>query len=161
VGAMTLGVTALSAGCATAATEAERNVGVINDYYAAYATGDPHAVRPFLHADVVWEIPGHHPLAGAKRGPDEVIAFFTLLAEGNFRAEPLFLQGQNDLVVDVHRGWSEVGTGPEIDQLYALMFRLRDGKIIEARNLLSDMYQSDAFYWAHHALKPLPDRLAR
>lgn len=53
-----------------------------------------------------------------------------------------------------------MGSGPEIDQLYALMFRIRDGKIVEAQNLLTDMYQSDAFYWAHHRLKPLPAPLA-
>jgi hypothetical protein len=40
------------------------------------------------------------------------------------------------------------------------MFRIRDGKITEAQNFLTDMYQSDAFYWAHHKLKPLPGRLA-
>ncbi|WP_352897295.1 hypothetical protein [Mesorhizobium sp. M1340] len=40
------------------------------------------------------------------------------------------------------------------------MFRIKDGKITEAQNFLTDMYQSDAFYWAHYLLKPLPGRLA-
>ncbi|WP_352587812.1 hypothetical protein [Mesorhizobium sp. M0633] len=40
------------------------------------------------------------------------------------------------------------------------MFRITDGKIAEAQNFLTDMYQSDAFYWAHYPLKPLPSRLA-
>ena len=89
-----------------------------------------------------------------------MVAFFRALAEGNFRAQPIFLQAQDGLVVDIHRGWSNVGAGPEIDQLYALMFRIRDDKIVEAQNLLTAMYQSDAFYWAHHRLKPVPARLA-
>jgi ketosteroid isomerase-like protein len=140
--------------------QSERNIALIKDFYAAYATGEAEAVRRFLASDVVWRIPGHHPLAGDKHGPDEVVAFFRQLAEGHFRAEPLFFQAQDDLVVDVHRGWSNVGTGPEIDQLYALMFRIRDDTIVEAQNFLTDMYQSDAFYWAHFPLKPLPARLA-
>lgn len=138
----------------------EANVQLIQDYYAAYATGDPEAVRPFLHEDVVWKIPGHHPMAGDKRGPDEVIAFFDGLAAGNFGAEPIFFQAQDDLVVDIHRGFSQVGEAPEVDQLYALMFRIEDGLIVEAQNFLTDMYESDAFFWAHFPLKPLPDRLA-
>lgn len=138
----------------------QRNIQLIQDYYAAYATGDPEAVRPFLHEDVVWRIPGHHPMAGDKKGPDEVIAFFTGLARGNFGAEPIFFQAQGNMVVDIHRGFSGVGEGPEVDQLYALMFRIEDGLIIEAQNFLTDMYESDRFFWTHYPLKPLPERLA-
>lgn len=89
-----------------------------------------------------------------------MIAFFRGLAKGNFKAEPIFFQTQGDLVVDIHRGWSNVGSGPEVDQLYALMFRVHDGKIVEVQNFLTDMYSSDAFFWAHYPLKPLPNRLA-
>ena len=63
------------------------------------------------------------------------------------------------MVVDIHRGFSQVGEGPEVDQLYALMFRIRDGRIIEAQNFLTDMYESDRFFWAQFPLAPLPDRL--
>jgi ketosteroid isomerase-like protein len=151
--------TGMPGGAFAEASEEAANLRLIRDYYAAYATGDPEAVRPFLAEDVVWRIPGHHPLAGEKRGVDEVISFFAGLAEGRFQAEPVFFQADGDLVVDVHRGWSNVGSGPEVDQLYALMFRIRDGKIVEAQNFLTDMYASDAFFWAHYPLKPLPDRL--
>lgn len=145
---------------AIAGPQEDRNIQLIRDYYAAYATGNPEAVRPYLAPNVVWRIPGHHPLAGEKRGRDEVIAFFRGLAKGNFKAEPIFFQTQGDLVVDIHRGWSNVGSGPEVDQLYALMFRVHDGKIVEVQNFLTDMYSSDAFFWAHYPLKPLPNRLA-
>ena len=145
---------------AAAQTEQERaNIEVIKRYYQAYATGEPEAVRPFLGSDVVWRIPGHHPLAGEKRGQDEVVAFFRSLAKGKFKAEPIFFQAQGELVVDIHRGWSNVGSGPEVDQVYALMFRIREGKIVEAQNFISDPAQSDDFFWAHFPLKPLPDRL--
>lgn len=148
------------AASASADPQEDQNIKVIRDDYAAYATGNPEAVRPYLAQDVVWRIPGHHPLAGEKRGQDEVIAFFRGLAKGKFKAEPLFFKAQGDLVVDVHRGWSNVGIGPEVDQLYALMFRMRGGKIVEAQNFLTDMYASDAFFWAQYPLKPLPERLA-
>ena len=148
------------AGPAHAGPQEDRNLQLIKDYYAAYASGRPEAIRTFLAPDVVWKIPGHHPLAGDKHGRDEVIAFFRELAQAKFKAEPIFFQAQGDLVVDIHRGWSNVGSGPEANQLYALMFRIKDGKIVEAQNFLTDMYQSDAFFWAHFPLKPLPERLA-
>jgi ketosteroid isomerase-like protein len=148
----------MSAGSASA-QDTEANIQVIRDYYRAYAKGGPEALRPFLAEDVVWRIPGHHPLAGEKRGRDEVIAFFAQLAKGKFKAEPIFFQSQSDLVVDIHRGWSNTGSGQQIDQLYALMFRIENGQIAEATNFLTDMHQSDAFFWANYPLKPLPDRL--
>lgn len=70
---VSVGGVALASGCAHASPQSERNIALINDYYAAYATGNPEAVRPFLAPDVVWRIPGHHPLAGDKNGPDEVL----------------------------------------------------------------------------------------
>lgn len=156
-----LAALALAASAASAAADSpEANIRLIRDYYAAYSTGNPEAIRRFLAEDIVWRIPGHHPLAGEKRGPDEVVAFFAGLAKGRFQAEPIFFQAEGDLVVDIHRGWSNVGSSTEIDQLYALMFRIEDGKIVEATNFLTDMHQSDAFYWAHYPLKPLPERLA-
>lgn len=150
----------LASANASFAQSPEANIQVIRDYYAAYATGNPEAVRPFLAENVVWRIPGHHPLAGEKRGQDEVVAFFSGLAKGKFQAEPIFFQADGNLVVDIHRGWSNIAGGPEIDQLYAMMFRIEGGKIVEATNFLTDMHQSDAFFWAHYPLKPLPGRLA-
>ncbi len=141
------------------AADGAANLQLIRDYYAAYATGNPEAVRPFLAEEVVWRIPGHHPLAGEKRGVEEVVAFFAQLAKGQFQAEPIFFQAEGDLVVDIHRGWSNMGSGAEVDQLYALMFRIRDGKIVEAQNFLTDMYSSDAFFWEQFPLKPIPERL--
>lgn len=64
------------------------------------------------------------------------------LAKGCFKVEPAFFQAS------------------DIDQLHAPMFRIRDSKIIEAQNFLTDMYQSDAFFWAHYPPKPLPEHLA-
>ena len=140
----------------------QANIQLIEDYYAVYATGDLNKLRSFFAPNVVWRIPGHHPLAGEKRGADEVIAFFTQLAKGKFKADPLFFQAQGNYVVDIHRGWSNIADrGPQVDQLFALMFKIENGKITEAQNFLSDQHQADAFFWQVFPLKPLPNRLAQ
>lgn len=64
-----------------------------------------------LTPDIEWTIPGHHPLAGTKRGVDEVLAFFTELGKGGFQADPLFLEANDEYVLDVHRGWTTAGVG--------------------------------------------------
>lgn len=140
----------------------QANIQLIKDYYAAYAAGDLETLKRFFAPDIIWGIPGHHPLAGEKRGADEVIAFFAQLARGKFKAEPLFFQGQGDYVVDIHRGWSNVEDGgAQVDQLFTLMFKIENGKIVEAQNFLTDQHQADAFFWRMFPLKPLPDRLAQ
>ena len=64
--------TALVLGGAAMAASPEENRQVIADYYAAYATGDMSQVTAFFADDIQWHIPGHHPLAGTKRGKEEV-----------------------------------------------------------------------------------------
>lgn len=139
----------------------QANTQLIKDYYAAYAAGDLNKIKSFFAPNIVWRIPGHHPLAGEKRGPDEVAAFFTQLGKGKFKADPIFFQAQGDYVVDIHRGWSNVeDKGSQVDQLYTLLFTIKNGKIIEAQNFVTDQYQADDFFWRMYPLKPLPARLA-
>ncbi len=63
------------------ATTDHPNVAIIKRYYNAYTKEDVATVREIFAPDIVWWIPGHHPLAGPKRGPDEVLAFFGQLAK--------------------------------------------------------------------------------
>ncbi|RZS32817.1 hypothetical protein EV193_111202 [Herbihabitans rhizosphaerae] len=134
------------------------NVRLIRDYYAAYASGDLDALRRFFAQDITWTIPGHHPLAGVKKGTDEVLAFFAELGKAGFRAETIFLAADGDWVVDVHRGWSTTPEG--LDTFWALAFRIRGRRIAEAINFPGDQHAADAFFWRSYPLAPLPDRLA-
>ncbi len=66
-------------------------VAVIQRYYDTYGANDPNALRQFFAPNIQWHIPGQHPLAGTKHGPDEVLAFFQQLGRAGFRAETLVL----------------------------------------------------------------------
>jgi ketosteroid isomerase-like protein len=92
------------------------NLASIRRFFEAYARKDVGAVREVMAEDIVWTIPGHHPLSGSKRGIDEVLAFFDQLARAKFRAQPLVIAESGDYVVDHHRGWSEADEG--IDQTW-------------------------------------------
>lgn len=134
------------------------NLEAISRFFDAYARKDVGAVRRVMADDIVWTIPGHHPLSGPKRGITEVLAFFDQLARAGFQAKPLVVAESGDYVVDHHRGWSDEGSG--IDQTWCLVFRFEDGLIKEVTNFASDQHAADMFFWSVYPLAPIPDRLA-
>jgi uncharacterized protein len=132
----------------------------IERFFSAYADDDRNGIAAILADDIEWTIPGHHPLAGTKRGVDEVLSFFQQLAKTGFQADPIFLGTNDEYVVDIHRGWSTEGTG-QVDTTWALVWHFGpDGKVDRVINLSADQHQMDSFIWANFALRPLPDRLA-
>jgi ketosteroid isomerase-like protein len=132
----------------------------IDAFFAAYASYDLDQMRKVLADDIEWTIPGHHPLSGAKRGVEEVAAFFTQLGKAGFQADPLFLEANDEYVVDIHRGWTTEGVG-QVDTLWALVWHFNaDGKADRVVNLSGDQHQMDAFVWNNYPLAPIPARLA-
>lgn len=148
-----------TAAATTNATADHPNVVIIKRYYEAYSKGDVATVREIFAPDIIWRIPGHHPLSGPKRGPDEVLAFFEQLAKANFKAEVLFLGGNDEYVVDCHRGYGTYGNA-KLDILWCLVFRIENGRIAEVTNFAGDQHAADAFFWSVYQLKPIPARLA-
>jgi uncharacterized protein len=143
--------------------EVDPRIQVIMDYYTAYGTGDLENLRPFFAEDIVWRIPGQHPLAGDKVGADEVLAFFAELGKGGFGAEPIAfaVDPNTGWVIDLHRGFSTEGEGV-VDTTWALAFRVdvENRQILEAINFSFDQAAANAYFWANYPLLPLPERLA-
>lgn len=134
------------------------NLQRIQAFFTAYAAKNVAGVREVMANDISWTIPGHHPLAGTKRGIDEVLAFFDQLGKANFKAQPLVVVESGDYVIDHHRGWSEEAGG--LDLTWCLVFRFEGGKIKEVTNFCADQHLADLFFWKVYQLKPIPARLA-
>lgn len=134
------------------------NLQKVQAFFTAYATKDVAAVREVMADDIRWTIPGHHPLAGTKRGVDEVLAFFDELGRASFKADPRVVVENGDYVIDHHRGWSEEAGG--LDLSWCLVFRFEDGKMKEVVNFCADQHLADLFFWKVYPLKPIPGRLA-
>lgn len=134
------------------------NLSKIQSFFTAYAAKNVAAVRAVMADNIVWRIPGHHPLAGEKQGIDEVLAFFDQLGKADFKAQPLVIVEQGDYVIDHHRGWSEAGSG--LDLTWCLVFRFENGKIREVTNFCDDQHKADLFFYEIYKLKPIPGRLA-
>ncbi|MDJ0466570.1 tautomerase family protein [Streptomyces sp. H27-C3] len=90
---------ALSARQRTTVVNAQRT----EQAYAALASGDAEEIAQYWAKDVTWSVPGAHPLAGTKRGLDELRAYEQQRAQlsgGTFSSERLqaLIDGDTALV---------------------------------------------------------------
>lgn len=155
----TLATVTLIGGAAMAGTP-EDNMKVVQDFFAAYGANDLDGIAAVMDENVKWHIPGRHPLSGTKNGRDEVLAFFAQLGLAGFQADPIFFGADETHVVDIHRGWSNADGMPNVDTTWALVYRIENGKIIEATNLSADQDAANTFFWSQYQLAPVPERLA-
>jgi uncharacterized protein len=117
----------------------EENVAQVRSGYEAFARGDVDAVLALLDPDIDWH-PAIAPILGVEimPGREAVRGFLTRdLFEGfdQFRAEPLSFEDLGDFVlVTVRYSGRGGGSGIELDQTFAALFELRDGKTISMRD---------------------------
>ena len=53
------------------------NTDLIARMYESFGKGDMDTIRnEIFHPEIVWRMPGHHPLSDKMEGVDEVLAFF-------------------------------------------------------------------------------------
>lgn len=153
-------VTATIVGGAAMAGTPEENMKVVQDFFAAYGANDLGGIAAVMDENVKWHIPGRHPLSGTKNGRDEVLAFFAQLGVAGFQADPIYFGADDTHVVDIHRGWSNAEGKPNVDTTWALVYRIENGKIVEATNLSADQDAANTFFWSQYQLAPVPERLA-
>ncbi len=150
----------LATGSIAMAGTPEENIEVVQNFFAAYGANDLDGIAAVMDEDVQWHIPGRHPLSGTLNGRDEVLAFFDQLAVAGFQAEPIYFGADENHVVDIHRGWANVEGKPNVDTTWALVYRIENGRIVEATNLSADQDAANTFFWSQYQLAPVVDRLA-
>ncbi len=140
---------------------ANGNVTIVERMYECFNRDDIDTIRREIFApDLVWNLPGRHPLSGTKNGAEEVLAFFQQLRRANIAVELARIDNfGEDTVVEVHRGRGQSGSAV-LDALNCTHYRIANGKIAEVQVYISDQYSVDTFFNAVYQLKPIPDRLA-
>ena len=153
------------------------NLALVQRMYECFNRDDLDTIRNEIFAtNLVWNLPGRHPLSGTKNGAEEVLAFFAALRRANIQ---VILDPQSDpatgidtfgasTVVEVHRGRGtttvrDASGGEQTVTLNALNcthYQIRDGRIALVQVYISNQYVVDDFFNAVYQLKPIPDRLA-
>jgi ketosteroid isomerase-like protein len=140
---------------------AHPNVELVAKMYECFNQADLDTIkREVFSKDLVWRLPGRHPLGGVKMGADEVLAFFGQLNRSGIHVDLVKIDAWgDDTVVEVHRGYGQAGDAM-LDALNCTHYHIKDGRIDSVQVYMSDQYAADNFFWAVYGLKPIPERLA-
>jgi uncharacterized protein len=145
-------------------TTHKNSLEVVQKMYDCFNRGDMATIkREVFASDIVWNLPGRHPLGGTKHGADEVLAFFEQLGKSGVHVDLIGLdQFGEDSVVEVHRGHTQGReiNGVKLDALNCTHYHIVDGKIQHVQVYISDQYAVDTFFCTVYQLKPIPERLA-
>lgn len=137
------------------------NVAIVERMYECFNRADLETIRQEIFApNLIWRLPGHHPLAGTKNGPEEVLAFFGQLNKANIQVTLVNIDAWgDDIVVEVHRGAGKSGDAV-LNALNCTHYHITNGKIDDVQVYISDQHAVDQFFNTVYQLKPIPDRLA-
>jgi uncharacterized protein len=124
------------------------NLTLVKRGYEAFSKGDLDTVREMMAPDCVWRTPGYGPFRAEYTGPDEVIEYFTSLAElseGTFKSEPEAFFADDERTVALVRN---TGTrkGKVMDTYVIHVFRVRDGKLFEVTTFASEPKRNEEFW---------------
>ncbi|HEV3358492.1 MAG TPA: nuclear transport factor 2 family protein [Pseudonocardiaceae bacterium] len=136
------------------------NIDLIYQLDKYLRAGDEERIRAeLLHPDVVWRVPGHHPLAGEHHGAAEVMGYLIGLARTGIEFTDMHC-GQlcDGSVAEKAIGHADLD-GEEIELPIAVTYSFANNKIADVRVHPGDQHALDRFVWAAVALRPVTDRL--
>jgi ketosteroid isomerase-like protein len=113
-----------------------------------YAGGEQAPVGAMLTDDVTWHVPGHSPIAGDYRGPDEVLRHFARRRESSaatFRIDVRGVLADDERAVILAAGEVE-SCGETLRWGTVSIFRIADGRIAECWVLPHDQQSFDEIW---------------
>src|SRR5688572_27241498 len=128
---------------------ATENAELVRRGYEAFNAGDMETLTGLFDEDASWHTPGHASIAGDHVGRDAAFSYFGQLGEGTqgtFQAEVRSITADDEgRVVGVHHCSGE-RNGRQLDVDCALIFQVKDGKIVDGRDNFYDLYAWDEFW---------------
>ena len=128
---------------------ADENLAIVRRGYEAFNKGDLETLTEIFDEDAAWHLPGRSSLAGDHEGRDAAFAYFARLGQesgGTFQAEVQALIADDaDRVVGIQRSTAE-RDGKRLDVGDCIVFQLKDGRVIDGRDHIDDLYAWDEFW---------------
>jgi ketosteroid isomerase-like protein len=129
-----------------------RTRAVVQAYVSALQRGDIAALRASFARDATWWLPGGLPTSGTWRGPNEIIDGFLAQMTARLDVSKPLSQELNRIVADgdhavaewTSRATTKSGTSYEND--YAVVFRVRDGLVLEVREYFDTAYAAGVLF---------------
>jgi ketosteroid isomerase-like protein len=124
------------------------NVEAVRRGYELFNKGDLEGLADLFAEDVVWHVPGRSPIAGDYQGRDATFAYFGQLDEltgSTYQAELHVAVGNEEHVVSIDQSSATRGDRSyEANEL--VVFRFRNGRVVEAWQALMNPYAHDEFF---------------
>ena len=128
---------------------AAENLAAVRRAYEVFNAADMETLTTFFDESVSWHTPGRSPLAGDYLGREAAFAQFGRYGDesgGTFMATLQHaLAGDDGRVVGIHHSHAERG-GKHLDAGCCIVFQLKDGRIIDGREHVFDLYAWDEFW---------------
>ena len=124
------------------------NVVAVRRGYDAFNKGETDTLTELLGEDVVWHVPGRSPIAGDYRGREATMAYFGRLDEltaGSYQADLQIAVGDDEHVISIDRSTATSETA-RYDENELVVFRFRDGRVVEAWQAMMNLYAHDEFF---------------
>ncbi|MFC0457627.1 nuclear transport factor 2 family protein [Arthrobacter liuii] len=118
----------------------QEDAALVRRGYEAFIAGDMDTLRELFADDIVWHAAGTGELAGDKKGPDAVLAYFGELASratGSLKVTLEDVAPGDRYTVGIQSNHAE-RNGRTLDQRQVVVFSISDGKVTEAREMLED-----------------------
>lgn len=126
------------------------SVDVVRSFYEAADAGAAERFVGLLHEDVVHVIPGDSPFSGSHSGREAVLANFGRMREaagGAMRSElRTLLTDGADAVVALVKGHGERNGATMPAERVAVLYTVKDGRIVEFRDFFEDVSAMSAFW---------------
>ena len=129
--------------------EAEKNAETVRRGYEAFNSADMKTLTEIFHENASWHTPGRGSLAGDHKGREATFAYFGRLAGetgGTLKAALRDLLTNDDgRVVGIHQNAAK-RNGKQLDVGSCVVFEFKDGRIIDGREHVYDLYAWDEFW---------------
>ena len=128
---------------------ADENAAIMRRAYEAFNTGDIKTLTELFDESAVWHLPGRSRFADDYHGRDATFAYFGQLGQetgGTFRANlEHVLADDEDRVIGMQRSTAD-RNGKHLDAGNCIVFKLKDGRVIDGREHFHDLYAWDEFW---------------
>ncbi|MER9947803.1 nuclear transport factor 2 family protein [Mesorhizobium sp. M0047] len=128
----------------------DQNSELVRRGYAAFNSGDMDTLTQIMDESCTWHTPGKSSFAGDYERREATFGYFGHYGSethGTFRANLLHVTvGEEGRAVAVQRDTGE-RNGKRLDVLCCIVFDIKNGKVMEGREYIYDLYAWDTF-WA-------------
>jgi ketosteroid isomerase-like protein len=128
---------------------AKEDAELVRRGYEAFNAGDMETLTELFDENASWHTPGRSSIAGDHEGRDAAFTQFGRYGGdtgGTFKAELRYVLADDDgHVVGVHHNSAE-RDGKQLDVDCALVFEIKDGRVVDGREYFYDLNAWDEFW---------------